>query len=368
MTTDRLVLLVIEDNPGDARLVTESLSGSGRFDLKYADRLDVGISCLASGGVDVVILDLGLPDSQGLDGLEKVLAGTPLVPVVVITGFGDDTLGLSAVAAGAQDFIVKGDFEPKSLVRTLTYAVERQSLLAELKLGRDELQAMNKVMRNFVAVAAHDLRTPLASIVGFATFLTENWATLSQEDRQKFVATIDRHARDLSRLVDDLLTLSTIEDGAVNRRPELIVLGEAIQRCLEAGGEASARVSVSCTPDLVVHVNPQHLGRILDNYLQNAFTYGQPPVRIEAIRVGDVVEVRVLDHGPGVPPEFVSSLFGKFARADTPNTRADKGTGLGLSIVRGLAEANGGQARYERNPSNGACFVVHLPAADGPGR
>jgi signal transduction histidine kinase len=90
-------------------------------------------------------------------------------------------------------------------------------------------------------------------------------------------------------------------------------------------------------------------------------------VRIEATRVGDMVEVRVLDHGPGVPPEFVSRLFGKFARAATPATRAQKGTGLGLSIVRGLAEANGGQVHYEPNVPNGSCFVVELPAGDGPG-
>ena len=162
-------------------------------------------------------------------------------------------------------------------------------------------------------------------------------------------------------------TLSSIEGGALNTRPELIVLGEAIDRCLEAGGGDTASVSVSCSPDLVVRVDPHHLGRILDNYVQNAFKYGEPPVRIEATRVGDMVEVRVLDHGPGVPPEFVSRLFGKFARADTPSTRAEKGTGLGLSIVRGLAEANGGQARYEPNAPNGACFVVRLRAADGPG-
>jgi signal transduction histidine kinase len=79
-----------------------------------------------------------------------------------------------------------------------------------------------------------------------------------------------------------------------------------------------------------------------------------------------MVEVRVLDRGPGVPPEFVSRLFSKFARADTPATRAQKGTGLGLSIVRGLAEANGGQARYEANVPNGSCFVVELPTGDAP--
>jgi signal transduction histidine kinase len=222
-------------------------------------------------------------------------------------------------------------------------------------------------MRGFAAVAAHDLRSPVASIVGFSTLLTENWATFSEEDRWKAVATIDRQSRNLSRLVDDLLTLSSIEGGVLNTRPELIVLRQAIDLCLEAGGGDSASVSVSCSPDLVVRVDPHDVGRILDNYVQNAFKYGEPPVRIEATRVGDAVEVRVLDHGPGVPPEFVPRLFGKFARAGIPSTRAEKGSGLGLSIVRGLAEANGGQARYEPNAPNGACFVVRLRAGDEPG-
>ncbi len=227
-----------------------------------------------------------------------------------------------------------------------------------------KLRVLNQATRDFVAVAAHDLRSPLASIVGFATLLNESWETFSEEDRRRSVATIDRQSRNLSRLVDDLFTLSSIEGGALSTRPELIVLGEAIDRCLETSGADAASVSVSCSPDLVVLVDPHHLGRILDNYLQNAFKYGEPPVRIEASQLGEVVEVRVLDHGPGVPPEFLPRLFARFARANVPSTKAEKGAGLGLSIVRGLAEANGGQARYEPNVPTGSCFVVCLPAGD----
>jgi signal transduction histidine kinase len=228
-----------------------------------------------------------------------------------------------------------------------------------------DLQAVNEAMKGFTAVAAHDLRSPITSIVGFATLLTESWTTLSEEDRRKVAAAIDRQAHKLSTLVDDLLTVSTIEGGALTTRPEPIGLAEAIGRYLETAGAKAASVSVSCAPDLVVRVDAQHLGRIIDNYLQNALSYGEPPVRIEATRVGDLVEVRVLDQGLGVPPQFVSRLFGKFARADTPSTRANKGTGLGLSIVRALAEANGGQTGYEANVPNGACFVLRLPAVDG---
>jgi signal transduction histidine kinase len=120
---------------------------------------------------------------------------------------------------------------------------------------------------------------------------------------------------------------------------------------------------VTCPAELVAVVDPAHLTRILDNYLGNAFKYGEPPVCIEVERVGDFVELRVRDHGPGVPPEFVSRLFTKFGRLDTPTTRATQGTGLGLSIVKALAEANHGDVRYQQDEPKGGCFVVRLPAA-----
>jgi len=224
-----------------------------------------------------------------------------------------------------------------------------------------ELHEVNEAMQSFIATAAHDLRSPLASMVGFSSLLTKNWASLSEEKRLKFVTTIDRQTHKLTWLVNDLLTLSSIEGGALNTQPELVVVAEAIAQCLAAGNRNPAEVSISCSPELVVRVDPMHLSRMIDNYLQNAFKYGEPPVRIEATRLGATVEIRVVDHGPGVPPEFEPKLFAKFARADTPNARDQKGTGLGLSIVRGLAEANKGQASYERGTPRGSCFIVQLP-------
>jgi signal transduction histidine kinase len=228
-----------------------------------------------------------------------------------------------------------------------------------------ELREVNDAMRSFIATAAHDLRSPLASMVGFSTLLANNWATLSEEMRLKFVTTIDRQSHKLTGLVNDLLTLSSIEGGVLNTQPEQVVLAEAISQCLAASSTDRESVSVTCSTDLLVRMDPTHLGRIIDNYLQNAFKYGAPPVRIEASRAGDLVELRVVDHGEGVPREFEPQLFGKFARADLPNMRSQKGTGLGLSIVRGLAEANGGQARYEPNVPNGSCFIVMLPTNEG---
>src|SRR5450631_1832011 len=223
-----------------------------------------------------------------------------------------------------------------------------------------ELREVNEAMRSFIATAAHDLRSPLASMVGFSSLLTKNWPTLSDEKRLQFVTTIDRQSHKLTWLVNDLLTLSSIEGGVLNTQPDRVVLADAINQCVSASGDTTG-VQVSCSPDLVVWADPVHLARIIDNLLQNAFKYGEPPVRVDADRLGDMAEIRVIDHGPGVPPEFETKLFGKFTRADLPSTRQQKGTGLGLSIVRGLAEANGGQAYHERNVPHGSCFIVVLP-------
>ena len=227
-----------------------------------------------------------------------------------------------------------------------------------------ELREVNEAMRSFIDTAAHDLRSPLASMVGFSSLLATNWAALSDENRLKFVTTIDRQSHRLTWLVDDLLTLSSIEGGVLTSAPEQLVLAEAISACLAASNLDTENVAVSCPPGLVVRADPLHLGRIIDNYLQNAFKYGEPPVAVEAAPSADMVEIRVLDHGPGVPPEFEAKLFGKFARADLPSTRRKTGTGLGLSIVRGLAEASGGQAQYRANVPHGSCFSVLLPTGE----
>lgn len=247
------------------------------------------------------------------------------------------------------------------------------NMLDDLELERrkvdatnSELQDVNQVMHSFIATAAHDLRSPLASMVGFSSLLTQNWANLSEEKRLQFVSTIDRQTHKLTRLVNDLLTLSSIEGGALNTQPELVVLSDAIAQCMATNNTDPAEVAVSCSPDLVVRVDPVHLSRMVENYLQNAFKYGAPPVRIEAAGRGSMVEIRVIDQGSGVPRGFEPNLFTKFARADSPSTRNQKGTGLGLSIVRGLAEANDGHAEYERNDPHGSCFIVLLPKDERP--
>ena len=126
---DKLVrVLMIEDNAGDARLVMEALKGTSNpaYRVEWVDRLSIGLTRLAEGEIDVVLLDLGLPDNQGLTALPLIGSLAPSVPVVVLSGVGDEEFAVEAVQAGAQDYVVKGNPSRYLMTRSLRYAIQRK--------------------------------------------------------------------------------------------------------------------------------------------------------------------------------------------------------------------------------------------------
>jgi signal transduction histidine kinase len=182
---------------------------------------------------------------------------------------------------------------------------------------------------------------------------------LDDDDKRQYIARIERSARSLESLVEDLLTVSRLEAGALDTRRSVVVLAQAINEAMQNFLDRAGEISVQVTQELQVVADPGHVQRILVNYLTNAIKYGAPPFSIDVSQADPWVEIRVRDQGDGVPPDFVPRLFVRFARAATSSV--EPGTGLGLSIVRGLAQANGGDAWYELNDPCGSCFVVRLP-------
>jgi PAS domain S-box-containing protein len=264
--------------------------------------------------------------------------------------------------SGRAHALTDPDGTPSGMVAGLRDVNDLVKARQEAQELSDALKTANDSLRDFVAVASHDLRSPLVTIAGFTKVLADNWATLSDGARLKQLGAIQRGVDRLSHLTNDLLTSAKVEAEAEPTQPEHVRLATALASYLEANREQLGAVAVTCAPELVAVVDPSHLTRILDNYLTNAFKYGEPSICIEAERVGGFVELRVRDHGPGVPPELVPRLFTKFDRGDKQATRAAQGTGLGLSIVKALAEANHGDARYQHDQPTGGCFVVRLPA------
>ncbi len=161
-------VLIIEDNPGDARLMGEMLAEvkGTEFDLEWLDRLSTGLERLAGGGIDVALLDLSLPDSQGLDTFVKAHEQAPGVPIIVLTGLDDEELAVKAVRQGAQDYLVKGQVDNNLLVRAVRYAIERKRTEQE-RLEREKLQGILEI----AGAVCHELNQPLQAIFGYYDLL-----------------------------------------------------------------------------------------------------------------------------------------------------------------------------------------------------
>lgn len=242
---------------------------------------------------------------------------------------------------------------------------ERRRAEKELERYADELREVNRELlaademkTHFVATASHELRTPLTSVLGFAKTLLGHWDSLSDDQRREQIRLMEEQAARLARLVDELLTMSRIDAGAVDVRAETVDLDVAIRHAVAAFGERASDVEVVSSDGPRVVADPDHVQQILTNYVANALRHGAPPVRIAAERHDGWVEIVVEDHGGGVPPDFVPRLFQKFAQP----AGTQGGTGLGLSIVRGLARAQGGDVWYEPGEP-GARFGVRLRSA-----
>lgn len=224
----------------------------------------------------------------------------------------------------------------------------------EIKASQRTLERTNEAMREFVATASHDLRTPLSSVIGFAETLAHHPDQLGDGDQEVCIDGIVRNAHRAARLVDDLLTLSQIQATAITAHLAEVPLAAAAR---SAASDAGVGVSVEVDEDLHVLVDADHLHRMLVNYLSNAARHGRPPIVARGAVVDGRVEVTISDAGDGVPSAFRERLFTSFARAQ----QSSAGTGLGLSIVRGLASANGGEA-FHQDDAPGATFGLRLQA------
>jgi signal transduction histidine kinase len=221
-----------------------------------------------------------------------------------------------------------------------------------------ESQQSSDVKDRFIATTSHELRTPLTSIAGFATTLAHRWGELDDSDKRASVDIINAQAARLSELIEELLLFSAIERGQVRLKREPVRVAAVVERIVAGLGPGPA-IAVDVPRDLVAVVDERYLAQIVENYLSNARKYGAPPITVAATDTPLWVEISVTDCGAGVPDAFLPQLFEPFARAvDDPRIH---GSGLGLSIVRGLVEAQGGDAWYERGRQAGACFKVRFP-------
>ena len=273
-----------------------------------------------------------------------------------------DTLSLALAGRPlpADDRRVLGAFAAYAAV-----ALEQQRLTAEAEAAKP-IAAADRMRAALLAAVSHDLRSPIASAKAAVTSLRSEDIDWDDADTAELLATADESLDRLTHLVGNLLDMSRLQAGALSLFPRPSGLDEIVARSLDDLGPAGREITVDIPDTLpAVSADPAILERIVVNLTENALRYspaGKPPL-LAASALGDRVELRVVDRGPGIPEDDRDRMFVPFQRlGDTDNTT---GVGLGLALARGLTEAMDGTLTAEDTPGGGLTMTISLPAAPG---
>jgi len=282
---------------------------------------------------DARVVELEVADGSGM-----VVWTSPYAPV-----FGDEELRVLT-----------------TLGALIGLALDRVRLFQAERQARVSLERADAVKTNFIALAAHELRTPMTTIRGFVTTLHHLDDRLDDAQRESLRAGLLQQTERMANLVEQLLDLSRLDAEAIDIAPERMDVRTHIEEIVQVAATDLAAVEIDVPSGTMAVIDPNALDRIVTNLVTNAFRYGTPPVRVRAEQTDRHFRLTVEDEGNGVSPDFVPDLFERFTRGEGSRV-VTAGTGLGLAIARSYARAHGGDLVYEDAVPHGACFRLILP-------
>ncbi len=415
-------VLLIEDSVFATRHTQKMLSEANgsqiNTQLECADQLSTGLKRLAEGGIDIVLLDLTLPDSHDLDTYTRVHTQSPQMPIVVLTGLEDETLAVEAVRKGAQDYLVKGQLNSNLLKRSILYAIERKQTQEELRKSREHLEELVEVrtvqlkktneqlreeiaerkgtekalqrayenlerahhqleesqaqliqtekmsaLGTLVAGTAHELNNPIMGILNFTAHCTKH----TSEDDQLYTVLqdIEHEAKHCAGIVRNLLTFSHIEQGD-DKTCEKVSLAEILGRVLRLLSYRIEKQGISVTQHIVddipeICMKPNSIQQLILNLATNAFDAlegsEKKEFNVDIHHEDEFVRMTFADTGCGIAAESLRSIFDPFFTTKP----VGQGTGLGLSVSQGIVNAHGGQVSCESEVGMGTKFTIRLP-------
>jgi signal transduction histidine kinase len=412
-----LRILVVDDSPEDRQVYRRLLQQSPehRYELLESELGEEGLRLAREEAPDCLLLDYRLPDLDGLEFLSRLREDhlVPAIPVIVLTGQGNEAVAVEAMKGGAQDYLLKGTISRQGLQKAVQNAIEKVALqsaveertaelasaneelkreVAERKRAESALQGMygelevlvrqrtaelsrakqqaeeaNRMKDEFLATLSHELRTPLNAMLGWAQVL--RLGKLDPAASVRALETIERNARAQAQLIADLLDVSRIITGKLRLDFQPVELPRIVEAALETLRPAADAKGIRLDVDLGPLASPvlgdaDRLQQVVWNLLSNAvkFTPRDGAVAVRLRQTGANAEVRVSDSGAGIRPDFLPYVFDRFRQAESTITRSHGGLGLGLSIVRHLVELHGGTVEVESaGEGKGAAFSVLLP-------
>jgi len=367
-------VLVVDDNAGFRESLLALLATDEMVVVGEADCGPKALELIPELQPDVVLMDVRMPSMDGIETTRQLKNRHPTIGVVALTGHEDQDIVRDMLVAGASGYVLKDSdgqqildavleavhggavISPSvtpSVIEELTEALARERRRAwDLERANEALVERATSRQDMVARLGHELRTPITVILGMAQILAKGSA--SPEEREELLTRLVARAASLARLVERLEMTTA---AGLTEAVDLAAIAREV-------GAASGRVRVDADPRVPrVEVNPTVAHRILEELVDNAlrFSGNDDPVTVGISRNGGGVEVRISDHGPGVPTELRERIFEPLEQGEPLNVRIHGGVGLGLSVARAAARAMDGDVVLERTGPDGTTFLWMLP-------
>jgi signal transduction histidine kinase len=359
-----IVILLVEDNSGDRRLISEMLAEASNvtFDVKYADRLQAAMEYLDQNRVEVILLDLGLPDSQGLETLKRVYAQVSELPIVVLTGLNDEMIGVQAVNEGAQDYLIKGQVDTHLLRRTIRYAIERKQAEERERRLQLQLDLSNRLasLGLMVEGIAHEINNPLTGAIGFAQMLAIEDIPESIREGIKMISDNAQRVADIMKNLTTFARQQKLERTYVNVND---IVRDTLKMRANPLEVSNIMVTTQLDPALpstmadATLLQQAFLNLVINAETEMKLAHGKGSLLIKTALISNTIQVSFTDNGPGIPEANLVHLFDPFFST----RRIGQGRGLGLSVCYGIITAHNGQIYAKNQLGEGSIFTVELP-------
>lgn len=361
MQEKTIKLLIVDDDEADRLQIQRCLERTKlAYEVHEASTMRSALEQLEQSHFDCVILDYYIPDQDGLRGVKTMLASYPFLPIVMLTGQGDEAVASTAIKLGARDYSSKSKLTPAGLKRMVLNAIERSEVSRML-------QEQQRSLAVFARVLAHDMKAPIQSIFGFAkladTFLDKE--PIDRDQLKKLIQRISEGAMRVNVMIDQLHAYTKAD---IQPAYEEIALGKVLEDVMDNLDviirESGASIIFDDLP--TVCADQIQLTQLLQNLIANAIKFcndRQPEIRIETQSLDNgtyVVEVR--DNGIGIDGEYLDKIFEPFKRLHSQEEY--EGTGLGLATCKKIVEHHNGKIWCKSRLGEGTSFFFSLPTVE----
>jgi len=359
---DRTAIVLADD--GVARVIAATGAGAETVFPPGTRRPVAGsmLELVMASGQAVYRKNMAEPQHpEEVDFLELGLQCRLAAPLIV----GARTVGMVSLVRVEPDSFSDEEIELVSLLgRFLGSAVQNIRAYEAERATVEELRRLSALRADFVSLVSHELRSPMAAVIGSAKTLRQRWRELTPEQRESFLGLIEHETNRLAELVGDVLDTSRIESGSFSYSFGDVDVGELIHESAAAAESGQDEVKINANvhrPLPQVRGDRERLRQVITNLIDNAVKYSPAGAEVEVDAYGDNgrISIDVRDRGPGVAPEHQLLIFEKFGRVS--GEHAKPGTGLGLFIARSIAQAHGGTLEVQSAPDQGSTFTLVLP-------